>query len=363
MIKFQLCMAQQSVVFACQGSCRGRALLPRGPKTAKDCTITSGSGESGRNDLPVATLPARRRGNTRLGRITEQASRVMLVTVAICAFNRAVSLGRTLDSLTAIQVPSDITWELVIVNNNSTDHTDDAIREYSDRLPIRREFEPRPGKSNALNRAIDVAKGDYILWTDDDVVVDAGWLRAYVDAFRRWPEAAVFGGRIVPKYEPPVARWVLESEDSTFCVYAIRNFGDNVQPLSIAEDRLPFGANYAIRAAEQRAFRYDPNLGPVPHRHRRNEETDVITRLLKSGATGYWIPNAVVEHCIGRERQTVRYIADFFVGDGETYAFQNADTTAATPFLFGIPRRVWPRLIVWGSLYHLHRLVSPAPIC
>jgi len=261
-----------------------------------------------------------------------------------------------------MQVPADIAWELVIVNNNSADHTDDVIKEYSDPLPMRRVFEPQPGLSNARNRAIDVAKGEYIIWTDDDVVVDASWLRAYVDAFRRWPDAAVFGGRIVPRYEAPVPRWVVESEDSTFCVYAIRNFGDDAQPLSIAEDRMPFGANFAIRAAEQRVFLYDTNLGLAPNRRWLHDETDVVTRILESGATGYWIPDAVVEHCIGRERQTIRYIADFFVGDGETYAFRNAATTAATPFWFGIPRRVWPRLIVWGSLYHLHRLVSPAPI-
>ena len=214
------------------------------------------------------------------------------------------------------------------LNNNSTDHTDEVVKEYSDRLPMRRVFEPRPGLSNARNQAIDAAKGEYIIWIDDDVVVDAGWLRAYVEAFRRWPEAAVFGGRIVPRYEARVARWVIESEDSTFCVYAIRNFGDNVQPLSIVEDRLPFGANFAIRAAEQRAFRYDPNLGVAPNRRRLHDETDVITRLLESGAPGYWIPDAVVEHCIGRERQTIRYIADFFIGDGETYAFQHADDAA-----------------------------------
>jgi len=258
-----------------------------------------------------------------------------------------------------MQVPADIIWELVIVNNNSTDHTDDVIKEYSDRLPVRRVFEPLMGQSNARNRAVDVAKGEYILWTDDDVVVDAGWLRAYVCAIRRWPEAAVFGGRIVPRYETPVPRWVVESEDSTFCVYAIRNFGDKVQPLSVTEHRIPFGANFAMRALEQRAFLYDPNLGLAPNRHRRGEETDVITRLLESGARGYWIPDAVVEHCIGRERQTVRYVADFFMGDGETSAFLTAATTAGMPFLFGIPRRIWPRLIVWGSLYHLHRLVSP----
>ena len=145
----------------------------------------------------------------------------MLITVAICTFNRAESLRLTLDSLAGMQVPDDLSWEIVIVNNNSTDHTDDVISEYVGPLPVRREFEPRPGKSNAQNRAIDVAKGDYIVWIDDDVLVDAGWLTAYMEAFRCWPEAAVFGGRIKPRYEAPVEKWVIESEAVLGGPYAV----------------------------------------------------------------------------------------------------------------------------------------------
>jgi GT2 family glycosyltransferase len=245
-----------------------------------------------------------------------------------------------------MRVPTDLPWEIVIVHT-STDHTDDVISEYVGRLPVRREFEPRPGKSNAQNRAIDLAKGDYIVWIDDDVVVDPGWLTAYVEAFRRWPEAAVFGGRITPRYETPVEKWVLESEAVLGGPYAIRDFDDHVYPLSADdEDHYPFRANWAIRAVEQRAFRYDPELGPSAKRRRACEETDVIQRVLGSGAISYWIPGPMVEHCIGRDRQTLGYIAAFCEIDGETRAFRNAAATAAAPFWFGVPRRIWSRLIV-----------------
>ena len=287
----------------------------------------------------------------------------MIVTMAICTFNRAEALRLTLNSLVEMQVPSDLPWELLIVNNNSTDHTDDVIREYVGRLPLRREFECRPGKSNALNRAIDVAKGDYIVWIDDDVLVDAGLLTAYAEAFRRWPEAAVFGGRIKPRYETPVKKWVIESEAVLGGPYAIRDFGDHVWPLSADdEDHFPYGANWAVRAIEQRAFRYDPELGPIPKRIRNQEETDLIHRLLGSGATGYWIPEALVEHCIGRERQTVRYVAAYYESWGETLAFRNSAAAASAPFWLGIPRRIWPRLIGWWVLYRFCRFVSPAPV-
>src|ERR1700751_3945056 len=160
----------------------------------------------------------------------------MLITVGICTFNRAESLRETLDSLCMLRIPSDLAWEIVIVNNNCTDSTDDLISQYIDRLPVRREFESVPGKSNALNRVIDVAKGEYIVWTDDDVLVDSGWLTAYAEGFGHWPGAAVFGGRIVPRYETPVAKWVAESEAELGGPYAIRDFGDRPYPLSATDE-------------------------------------------------------------------------------------------------------------------------------
>jgi glycosyltransferase involved in cell wall biosynthesis len=286
----------------------------------------------------------------------------VFITVAICTFNRAESLRRTLESLGEMRVPSDLSWEIVIVHT-STDHTDNVISEYAGRLPVRREFESRLGLSNARNRAIDVAKGDYIIWTDDDVLVDAGWLTAYVGAFRRWPKAAVFGGRITPRYETPTEKWVIESEAVLTGPYAIRDFGDQVRPLAADdEDHFPFGANYAIRAIEQRAFRYDPELGSAPNRWRASEETDVIHRVLGSGATGYWIPQAMVEHCIGRNRQTLRYVGTYYESWGESLAYRTAAATAAAPFWFGVPRRIWPRLLAWWVLYRSCRFVSPAPV-
>src|SRR5579885_409501 len=132
----------------------------------------------------------------------------MLVTVAICTYNRAESLRRTLESLCAMRIPEDVDWELVVVNNNSTDHTDAVIASFADRLPSKRAWEPQQGHSPARNHAVDVANGDYILWTDDDVVVDREWLAGYAEAFRRWPQAAVFGGPISPEYEEPMVRWV-----------------------------------------------------------------------------------------------------------------------------------------------------------
>ncbi|MGH7045236.1 MAG: glycosyltransferase family 2 protein [Stellaceae bacterium] len=286
----------------------------------------------------------------------------MLITVAICTLNRAESLRRTLESLAAMRVPEELDWELLVVNNDCTDHTDDVINGLADRLPVRREFEAQRGHSRARNRAVEVMKGDYIVWTDDDVVVDPGWLEAYAEAFFRWPQAAVFGGRIIPRYEMPAARWMVENETLLFGALAIRDFGDDFLPLSVADGRVPFGANFALRAAEQRRFRYNPELGLGPVRRRLGDEADVIERIMQSGGIGYWVPTARVEHCIGRGRQTIGYVARYYAGYGETAAFRDPYSTNWRRFWFGVPPWLWRRLVSQWMRYQIHRRISPAPV-
>jgi glycosyltransferase involved in cell wall biosynthesis len=286
----------------------------------------------------------------------------MIVTVAICTLNRAESLRRTLGSLAAMRLPDGLDWEVVIVNNGGTDHTDAVIADFADRLPIRREFEPQRGLSRARNRAIDSAQGDYIVWTDDDVIVDPVWLAAYIEAFRRWPGAAVFGGPIIPRFAPPAPSWLIEGEHHLHDMLSFRDFGDADLALSIAEKRLPFGPSFAVRSAEQRIHRYKTNLGHGPNQRRRGEEIDVVERILKAGATGYWVPPARVQHCFNRNQQTVKYIWSFYVSLGETDAFQNGFPAVHGPLWFGAPRWLWRRLAEKWLHYHVHRVISPANV-
>ncbi len=283
----------------------------------------------------------------------------MLITVAICTLNRAESLRLTLASLAAMRVPADLDWELVVVNNGCTDPTDEVIAGFAGRLPVRREFEPQRGVSNARNRAVDATRGDYIAWTDDDVTVDPVWLAAHAEAFRRWP-AAVFGGPILPCYEEPAVKWVLEAEALLRDPYAVRDFGDTPLALSVAEGRLPYGANFAIRTTEQRRFRYNPELGFGPGRRRLGEETQVIQRVLRSGNIGYWVPAAKVAHRIGHDRQTRGYIVGYYAGYAEMRAFLGDSRGGA--LLFGVPRWLWRQLLQSWARYRFHRWQSPAPV-
>ena len=123
----------------------------------------------------------------------------MLLTIAICTWNRSVLLRQALAQMTSLVIPPGVDLEVIVVNNNSTDDTDTVIDTFSGQLPIRRLFEPKPGLSNARNTAVSHARGAYVLWTDDDVLVDPNWVSGYADAFRAFPRGVVYGGPILPR--------------------------------------------------------------------------------------------------------------------------------------------------------------------
>jgi glycosyltransferase involved in cell wall biosynthesis len=239
--------------------------------------------------------------------LTAQAS--PFASVIICTRNRSASLARTLQSIVQAAHGIAETWELIVVDNGSTDATPEVVASFEDRLPVNLVKEPRAGLSNARNAGVAAARGNYILWTDDDVVVDVNWLRAWLAAFRERPDDAVFGGRTEPLYEEPRQSWFIESQAHLGSLLAIR---DEPVWVSIAPDRVPYGLNYAVRGIEQRKHPYDPDLGVAPGRRRGGEEVAVIRQILAEGGRGSWVWNATVRHVIPTERQSERYIRTFY---------------------------------------------------
>ena len=247
-----------------------------------------------------------------------------------------------------------------MVNNGSNDETPEVIRRFDARLPIRQVSEEIPGLSHARNRAITAVTGDYIVWTDDDVKVDRNWLIAYADAFACWPDAAVFGGKILPVLEEPVPSWFRDNLDTLGGLLAFRDFGNAPLPLSIADERIPFGANYAVRTAEQRAFFYNPALGVGPGQSRLGEETTVLLSILKAGNSGRWVPGSVVYHQIPLSRLTLDYVSSYYRAVGETDAYLGLG--ASGPMWAGAPRWLWRRVVTRMVRYYSARLLQPPAV-
>lgn len=278
----------------------------------------------------------------------------MRFTVAICTWNRAPLLSRVLDRLARIRYPSG-SWEVVVVNNGSTDDTEHILDVFADRLPLRRAFEPAPGLSHARNCAVRHATGDYIVWTDDDVLVDVEWLSAYERAVERHTEAAVFGGPVRPRFEGEPPRWLSTGWQEISAAFAARDLGD--KPFELRDGALPYGANFVVRAREQRQFPYDPNLGRRREGGSVGEETAVISAILAAGGSGWWVPDASVEHWIPKERQSIKHLRRYYMLQGKTFHQWNGD--GATAFR-GRPLWLW-RTIIKAELSYVGARLSGDP--
>lgn len=240
----------------------------------------------------------------------------MHITVAICTWNRASLLDGTLASLTRVAIPRGVSWDLIVANNNSTDRTEAVLDKYANRLPLTRLFVTRQGKSHAMNEVVERLDGDLVLWADDDVEFSEDWISAYVEAARRWPEAAFFGGQIIPRFLGPEPAWLRPAWRTISGVYAARELGD--QPFQLDYKRLPFGANMAVRVGMQKRYRYDPELGRRGELLLSGEETALMRQWLSDGYVGMWVPDSRVEHRITPDRLELEHIRRFFFSLAES---------------------------------------------
>lgn len=258
----------------------------------------------------------------------------MTVTVAICTWNRAALLDKTLARMRELASPG-VEWELLVVNNNSFDDTDAIIEKHAAALPLRRLLETKQGLSNARNCAIENARGDFLIWTDDDVLVDTDWLSAYVAAEREHPDAQFFGGPVEPWFEVEPPAWVKRNLALLDGPFALRQLGGETRMFVGPET--PYGANMAFRTAALKKYRFDPALGRIGTGMLSGEETALIERIRADGGSGIWVAPARVRHFIPAARLTAKYVWKFFHGLGRTQ-FRERGANPAVPRLFGAER-------------------------
>jgi glycosyltransferase involved in cell wall biosynthesis len=281
----------------------------------------------------------------------------MDATIAICTWNRSDLLDKTLEQMRQLEVPAGLSWEIVVVNNRCTDDTDAILAKHTGPLPVRRIFEDKQGQSHARNAASLAARGELILWTDDDVLVDSRWLAEMAAAARAQPEMSFFGGPIEPWFEVDPPKWLLDNWKAVNGAFAFRDLG--AEPFEFELKRLPYGANYAVRTQVQQQFLYNPRLGRVATGEIRGEETDVLHKLLAAGHRGQWVPTAKVDHFIPRDRLTLDYIRRFFHGIGQTeFIRKHSEAAPATIALWERPRTLVNALRA-EARYRYYRTFQP----
>jgi len=258
----------------------------------------------------------------------------MKVTAILCTYNRCQSLAKTLDSLAASILPETIEWEVLVVDNNSTDQTRSVLEDFSRRYPgrFRYVFEPRQGLSRARNTGIHESKGDILAFVDDDVTVEQDWLQNLTACLHDGAWAGA-GGRTLPKQTVPLPSWFWSGSlgDLHSVAAAVFDLGDEPRQL----DCPPYGTNMAFRRAmfeKYGDFRTD--LGRSGKSLMGGEDTEFGHRLLKAGERLRYEPSAIVYHPVREDRLKKEYFLRWYFDHGRAEIREEG----VRPEIWGIPR-------------------------
>ena len=265
------------------------------------------------------------------------------ITVILCTYNRAETLATTLKYLAASQLPDSITWEVLVVDNNSVDRTGEIVEDFCLRYPGRFRYlsEPKPGKSYALNAGVANARGDVLAFIDDDVTIEPTWLRNLTAELSggEWAGAA---GRILPAQMFTLPGWLLWKDcggvfrpDPRGVIYGHFDLGD--RPAELGHDQAPYGANMAFRRSvfeKYGGFRTD--LGPGQDRNtpRPGEDIEFGHRLNEAGERLRYEPSAVVYHPVVKDRFKKEYCLSYWFDFGRASIVERGHQ----PNVHGIPR-------------------------
>ena len=273
----------------------------------------------------------------------------MKFSVIIATYNRAEELVKTLASLKDLD--STGLWEVIIVDNNSTDETGEAVRNASESFPVPLHYvvEREQGRSAALNAGIRAASGEILAITDDDVRVDSDWL---VNAERALDalQCDYVGGKALPIWSGKVPDWMPNRGGKHWGVIALLDYGPNT--VEFDERRVPLGVNIVFRAhCFARAGMWDNSIGRKAGTLLGQEVREWSQRARAANLRGFYSPDLVVHHVIPADRLTKKYFRKWFYWHGISRAilYQNnrldmespesrALDFSKVPHIAGVPR-------------------------
>ena len=239
-------------------------------------------------------------------------------TVVICTYNGAHRVPEVLNQLKQ-QVGIDrLNWEILVVDNNSTDHTAEVIRAIQADWPaaatLHYLFEPKQGPAYARQQAIQVANSELIGFLDDDNIPAQNWVAAAYCFGQTHPLAGAYGSRIHGDFEvdPP------EDFQRIQAFFALTQRGD--LPLRYERRRkvLPPGAGLVVRRCAwlENVPQHCILSGPIGNIRLGGEDLEVVSHIQNSAWEVWYNPAMEVSHKIAAKRITWDYLLPFFRGIG-----------------------------------------------
>lgn len=240
------------------------------------------------------------------------------ITIAVPTFNGASRLPKLLECLKNQKGVETLKWELIIIDNNSTDNLkeviDNQITTWPAEVPLRYCLEKRQGAAFARQKAIEIAAGSLVGFLDDDNLPKTDWVLQAVTFAQQFPQAAAFSGPIHGVYETPPP----EGFEKIQAFLAIREYGDEVYQFNPQNLQLPPAASLVVRRDAWKAHvPLQPTLtGKIPGRFVQGDDYEPLLYLSKAGWEIWYNPNLHSYHQIPAWRFEKSYLMTLAKGCG-----------------------------------------------
>jgi glucosyl-dolichyl phosphate glucuronosyltransferase len=217
------------------------------------------------------------------------------VTAIVCTYNRRARVLRTCEALAQQDYPGR-RYEVIVVDNASTDDTREAIPQFAAQAPVpfRYLYEGQAGKTHALNAAIAVARGRFLAFADDDCAPRPDWLRTLLAPFADDPTLGAVCGPVYSRFPEEVEH---DAEQRFLAHKFLGDFTLGETRRELLGRESPLGCNLATPTDLTREIGgYSVRFGPAPGRLGLYEDTEFIQRLTRTGRRVLYEPAAIVDH-------------------------------------------------------------------
>ena len=228
-------------------------------------------------------------------------SKIPEISVAVCTYNRADVLPKCLESL-ANQTADTELFEVLIIDNNSTDNTKEIAIEFCEKHSNYKYIsEEKQGLSHARNRAIDEAKGKYVAYIDDDAIADKNWIEKIFSVIQNNKDIAAFGGKILPWYNTEKPKWFKDE-------FALHSYGDKHLQLSLKN--YPFGlsgSNMIFKKDILAKYNgFSAEYGMAGNKIAFGEESLLFNKMLKNNENVQYFPDLFVYHLVSEKSYSLK---------------------------------------------------------
>lgn len=280
------------------------------------------------------------------------------ISVVICTYNREQFLPGLMQSI-LLQSLNKHDFEILFINNNSTDQTESICRQFIRDYPdysIRYFIETNQGLSYARNRGIKEAQGKYITFADDDALLAPDFLEKVCDFLDHHPDIAEVGGPIYLKYLGAIPAWenpYMNALFGYFCPSSTLYFMRN------KNKKYPRGSNMTFRTdVFSVCGDFNTSLGRIKRVMIGGEEKDISFRILDAGMKIAYIPEAIVYHLVPENRTTTEFVREQALGIGLSEQIRSKANNAYFKCLFIESIKWCATVILWfryALIFKIHK--------